>query len=231
MTGHPGTAAAGGPDRDPGEQQRRLFAVVEHFFASRAPGAITGVRPDEVVAVVPDGDADGDKVAVRLSQDCAQYVGQLFVDAVVTVGIGGVCDETRAVSRSYREAHWTLEAAERLGRYGQIISFASLGIHRLLLQVSDAEQLRAFALEVVGGVIDYERSRPGELLKTLRCFFEENGSPQRVAHRLHVHPNTVTYRLRRIEEITSLSLDDHRDRLMADVALEILSVLDGEPYV
>jgi DNA-binding PucR family transcriptional regulator len=38
----------------------------------------------------------------------------------------------------------------------------------------------------------------------------------------------VTYRLRRIEEIASLSLDNHRDRLLAAVALEILSVIEGD---
>jgi len=40
-----------------------------------------------------------------------------------------------------------------------------------------------------------------------------------------VHPNTVAYRIRRIQEITGLQLDHYRDRLMAQVALEIIDAL------
>jgi DNA-binding PucR family transcriptional regulator len=42
-----------------------------------------------------------------------------------------------------------------------------------------------------------------------------------------VHPNTVTYRIRRVEEITGLALDVHRDRLMAEVAVEIIASMGG----
>ena len=65
---------------------------------------------------------------------------------------------------------------------------------------------------------------------TLACYLRENSSPQRAARFLHVHPNTVAYRVKRIEEITGLSLDSYRDRLTTQVALEILDALgDGAP--
>ncbi|MGD0701237.1 MAG: helix-turn-helix domain-containing protein [Trebonia sp.] len=57
------------------------------------------------------------------------------------------------------------------------------------------------------------------------CYFRENNSPQRASRLLHVHPNTVAYRIKRIEEITGLRLDNYRDRLIAQVALEILDAL------
>jgi DNA-binding PucR family transcriptional regulator len=37
----------------------------------------------------------------------------------------------------------------------------------------------------------------------------------------------VSYRIRRIEELTGLALSIHRDRLMAEVAVEILEGLEG----
>jgi DNA-binding PucR family transcriptional regulator len=39
----------------------------------------------------------------------------------------------------------------------------------------------------------------------------------------------VSYRIRRIEEITGLSFGLHRDRLMAEVAVEILAALRSRP--
>jgi len=39
--------------------------------------------------------------------------------------------------------------------------------------------------------------RTVELIRTLARYFREDGSPQRTAKVLSVHPNTVGYRLRR----------------------------------
>jgi len=107
------------------------------------------------------------------------------------------------------------------------VAFEDLGIHRLLLQIPDLAELRSFATEVLGELGRGDRQRGAELLATLACYFRENNSPQRSARSLHVHPNTVAYRIRRIQEITGLQLDTYRDRLMAQVALEILDALGG----
>jgi len=44
-----------------------------------------------------------------------------------------------------------------------------------------------------------------------------------------VHPNTVSYRIHRVEQITGLDLGSYRDRLMAQVALEILDAVGEAP--
>ncbi len=46
----------------------------------------------------------------------------------------------------------------------------------------------------------------GDLLETLIGFFDQGGSIEATARALFVHPNTVRYRLRRIQEITGYSL-------------------------
>ena len=104
-------------------------------------------------------------------------------------------------------------------------AFEDLGIHRLLLQVPDLNELRSFAAEVLGKLSEHEHEHKSEYLSTLACYFRENNSPQRASRLLHVHPNTVAYRIKRIEEITGLRLDNYRDRLIAQVALEILDAL------
>jgi DNA-binding PucR family transcriptional regulator len=112
-----------------------------------------------------------------------------------------------------------------MGESGGVAVFADLGIHRLLLRVPDVGDLRAFADEVIGKLLEEEEATGMEYLTTLSVYFNENSSPRRTAQHLHVHPNTVSYRIRRVEEITGLSFDVHRDRLMAEVAVEILTGL------
>jgi PucR family transcriptional regulator, purine catabolism regulatory protein len=201
--------------------RQRVAAAIDHFFTTRMAGAITSIRDDEVVVVVPEPDAD----AARLSLTCLARMRDLFPDSVITIGIGGACRDPADIARSYGQARRTIDAVIRLGRQGQAVAFEDLGIHRLLLQVPDMTELRSFAAEVLGKLDGQERQRGSELLATLACYFRENSSPQRTARSLHVHPNTVAYRIRRIQEITGLQLDTYRDRLMAQVALEIIDAL------
>jgi hypothetical protein len=63
------------------------------------------------------------------------------------------------------------------------------------------------------------------LLETLRHWFAAGGRAQDTAERMFVHPNTVRYRLRRIEELTGRSLSDPRTLADLGAALEALRVL------
>jgi sugar diacid utilization regulator len=221
-----------GPARPPAAAavaRKRLAAAIDHFFATRVPGAITSIREDEVVIVLPEPADPMGAEAGRLSAGCLARMRDVFPEAVVTIGIGGACRDPADIARSYGQARRTIDALLRLGRQGQAVAFEDLGIHRLLLQVPDLAELRSFAAEVLGKLGGQDRQRGTELLATLACYFRENSSPQRTARTLHVHPNTVAYRIRRIQEITGIQLDNYRDRLMAQVALEIFDALGGGP--
>jgi len=161
----------------------------------------------------------------KLASACLARLAELFPGAKVVIGIGGVCRDPEEIARSYDQAHRTTQTLWRLGRTGAAAAFEDLGIHRLLLQVPDLGELRSFAAEVLGKLSEHEHEHKSEYLSTLACYFRENNSPQRASRLLHVHPNTVAYRIKRIEEITGLRLDNYRDRLIAQVALEILDAL------
>lgn len=236
----PGRTGAAGGSRS-GAAPGRVLALIEHLLALRVPDAIVAAREHEVVAVVPVrsvGAAGFDELR-RLGSDCAAAVAERHPGTTLVVGLGGACRTPAEISRSYAQARSAIEATTRMGRTG-VIAFEDLGIQRLLLQVPDLAELRAFAADVLGGLLTVDGDQPGvpgrsadatrrDLLATLTAYFDANGSPQRAARELHVHANTVAYRVRRIEEITGLRLDHSRDRLMLQVALEIVNSLGGGP--
>jgi sugar diacid utilization regulator len=222
-------AGSGRPASAVAALRKRVAAAIDHFFTARVPGAISSIRDDEVVIVVPEAADHPGADAGHLSSGCLARMRDMFPEVVVTIGIGGTCRDPADIARSYGQARRTIDAVLRLGRQGQVVAFEDLGIHRLLLQVPDLAELRAFAAEILGKLGAQERQRGTELLTTLACYFRENSSPQRTARSLHVHPNTVAYRIRRIQEITGIQLDNYRDRLMAQVALEIIDALGGGP--
>ena len=220
---------AAGPG-DSAAQRQRIWESIEHFVATRAPDAIISARESEVVVVTAAPEAQGPAAmdARRLAHACLARLGELFPAAKVVIGIGGTCRDPRDVARSYAQAQRTTQTLKRLGRAGSVAAFADLGILRLLLQVPDLAELRSFAADVLGKLSLHEQEHKSEYLTTLACYFRENNSPQRASRILHVHPNTVAYRVKRIEEITGLHLDNYTDRLIAQVALEILDALGEE---
>ena len=214
---HPGDGAA---------QRQRIWESIEHFVTTRAPEAIVSARESEVVVVTA-----APMEARQLAAACLARLSELFPAAKVVIGIGGICRDPRDVARSYAQAQRTTQTLQRLGRSGakgSVSAFGDLGILRLLLQVPDLAELRSFAADVLGKLSMHEHEHKSEYLATLACYFRENNSPQRASRILHVHPNTVAYRVKRIEEITGLRLDNYTDRLIAQVALEILDSLGDE---
>ncbi|MEE3753528.1 PucR family transcriptional regulator [Mycobacterium intracellulare] len=60
------------------------------------------------------------------------------------------------------------------------------------------------------------------LAETLRTYLDSFGDIAAAAHALQVHPNTVRYRVRRIEKLLSTSLADPEVRLLFSLGLRIL---------
>ncbi|MEJ2867090.1 helix-turn-helix domain-containing protein [Actinomycetospora sp. OC33-EN08] len=200
-----------------------LLTAARDRLARLVPDVRAVLRDRELVAVVP-GAVDPAELSDRLAGGLVRGRGPW----PVTITLGREVDDLAGLARSYDQARRTVDAARRLGRQGRLLRFEDLGVHRLLLQVPDPEDARVFAREVLGRLVDADSGRAGDLVRTLARYFREDGSPQRTAKALSVHPNTVGYRLRRAEELSGLVLDHYPDRLAAQVALEILGYMEDE---
>jgi PucR family transcriptional regulator, purine catabolism regulatory protein len=205
----------------PGRRPDAAASPAELLMSRNVPDAVLASRTDEVVAILPvsgNGTAPAEQ-GRGLARACLAGAGPA---RVIAVGIGTPSPDAAGIARSYAEARRAVAAARRMGEPGTVTAFADLGIHRLLLRVPEVGDLRSFADEVLGRLAGEQRATGIDYLATLAAYFRENASPARAGRRLHVHPNTVSYRIRRVEELTGLSFSLHRDRLMAEVAVEIL---------
>jgi hypothetical protein len=79
------------------------------------------------------------------------------------------------------------------------------------LLAASPDTARELSKSVLGGLIELPEEDTKTLLLTLSTWFESAGSITEAAKRLYLHPNTVRYRLRRIQSETQRSLEDPRD--------------------
>ncbi|MBB0246639.1 hypothetical protein FNQ90_21605, partial [Streptomyces alkaliphilus] len=104
-----------------------------------------------------------------------------------------------------------------------------LASHVLLLPFVPAEVRRAFTARLLDPLLAHDRRRRTELLPTLRAFLESDGSWSRCADRLHVHVNTLRYRIRRIGELTGRDPTRWEDRVDFFLALRMHLPVDPPP--
>ena len=125
------------------------------------------------------------------------------------------------LATGYREAEEALLIGQELLGGDRTTYFGDLGIRRLLFPLRDSPELRAFYAEYLGALESYDERHGTELIRTLEGFFTHHGNHVRAAEALHLHRNTLLYRLARLQAISGLDLDDAEVRLAAQVALRL----------
>ena len=121
----------------------------------------------------------------------------------------------------FRRSHWEAEAAERMTRMhvrssGWATSYGDVELPALL--TTDLPAARTFVRRELGPL-----AKPGahasDLRETLLAYLEEQNSPHAAAQRLHVSRNTVSYRVKRVEELLGLEWRQRRHELQTALLL------------
>jgi sugar diacid utilization regulator len=211
---------------DLGWEEGALRAV-RNVIAHREANGLIAAHDGAVCAVITVDDTTPDGAIGRLAEAMRSQCALVIGDPGVSAGMGRANRGATGVRMSYREAEHGLAMGRRLLGPGKAVSFADLGLHRVLFAVAQLSEVTDFYRDVVGELLAYDERSGADLMATLEAYFASNGSPTETAQRLHLHRNTVLYRLRRIEEIGKLRLDDPTARLNLHLCLRIRDVLQG----
>jgi hypothetical protein len=219
------SAARTAPEPGPAGEHASAGELLSRLTASVRCPAI--VRGSELVMLLPgqpnDSSPEGD---ARAGSPPAAHVPPLLPPrmggAQVTYGLSDPADRPEVAPQALRQAQHAIDLGVRIGRAGQTISYSELGIYRLLLQIGDMHQLWRFAEDVLGALIEYDARHKVDLVETLSIYLNQRESLKQTARVLRVHVNTVSYRIQRIERLTSLDLANPDHRLSAHVAAKII---------
>jgi hypothetical protein len=123
-------------------------------------------------------------------------------------------------SRSHREALQARRIAQLTQqRPGTMTSYDRVAL--AALASVDIDQARQFAVAELGPLIE-EDDHSRRLSATLRVYLEENMRPSRAAQRLGVHENTITNRIRTVQELLPHPIEERACELQ--VALRLIKL-------
>lgn len=202
-------------------RQRRRFAEVARSIVQRLePRALAAERDGTLVALLSTN-ASAEEVVERARMEIEEALPEIAISA----GIGRAVTQPRDLVRAQREAMQAYEIGQRLLGGKRTVKYAELGIERLLFHLLGNPELERFALEVLGDLLAYDAQHGGELVRTLEVFLRCNANHVRAAQELHLHRNTLLYRLGRVREILGRDLEQAETRLALQVALRLRGVI------
>jgi sugar diacid utilization regulator len=197
-----------GPGKD-ARKEAIVSAAASNAAAGSTGDPIVLQKGDQTIALLPsepftDVSLVGEKLANELG------AGWCF-------GMGGPALGLEGIRRAYMEAKEALEIGQALDIPGPVHRFDDLLLYHFLR--AEPGLVDRFVDQMLGPLVVYDERRKGELIKTLECLFEADGSVKLAGAKLFAHPHTVTYRLKQIEKLTGWSLRDPEDKLRLQLAL------------
>ncbi|GED68872.1 transcriptional activator AdeR [Brevibacillus reuszeri] len=159
----------------------------------------------------------------KVEQFLSDSLGKLEThvsEGQVIAGYGRGYKTYMEIVKSYQEALQVVKIKKLFPReIAGIHGYQELGIYRYLLKCKQWDEEQGYENERIELLKQYDRDNQTAMQETLETFLDAAGKVNVTAQRLHIHINTLSYRLRRIEEIMQVDLENMNQR--ASLYLEL----------
>ena len=200
-------------------EQQRLRQLVTVTCNLQFHSAYTALIDSVVYAILPCSGESFRAAHRRLIQDIGGYTSRISAHPIVAA-VGGVAEGLNDLPRSRTEAVRTLNHLLHHLRAKLAPQPPVTGLHEdhaielNLLEIGDYiadHDLGRF--DVIEAIRSYDADHQTDFLITLRAYLDANGNIAQTAKRLHVHGNTIRYRVAQLAEDFQIDLETSATRL------------------
>jgi Regulator of polyketide synthase expression len=207
--------------------QQALLSFVHNPFKKRFSGAVSTLFKTDLVSLVLDEKkhslSEMKSVAQEMSNFLSRY--EIYCGAVYPV------ENLYLLPDYYLQSHLTADLVARAYKNSPKEKVPHLSYYDrgdpmpLYLFISQQPGFSCFIDPLLKTIEDYDIKNNTELLSTLKCYCESLFNKNHTAEKLHIHRNTLTYRLNRIEELFHIDLQDYNCFLDMMISFELSEFL------
>lgn len=155
--------------------------------------SVIGVRDSDVLAIA---EVSSDRTMHNLAAIGDVIAG---LDVSWRVAIGRPHQGLQGLPRAFREARDAATLASATDQHGTVTLFSEVMLDRILLESEYCADLLA---DTILPLVEYDRRHSSGMVTTLAAYLKCNFNVARTAKLVTASPNTVSYRLGRIAEIS-----------------------------
>lgn len=102
-----------------------------------------------------------------------------------------------------------------------LFGYESLGIYQFLDVIHEQQQASRYRNPSLAKLQEYDRLHKTDLYQTLDTYLSAGSNAHQTAAVLHIHLNTLTYRLKRISEVGQIDYKNTNQKTMLYLDLQI----------
>lgn len=214
------------PDETPGLGSARIVDLVGLYCEAWHPQALCTIAGGVVYALIPVGsDAGARRRVVKFAHDVAETV-QRSAGVAVHVAIADRTARLDDVAAARRMADRVLRALASSGPDVKVGTVDDVRSRVALLEIADRVGAEIAMPEPVRLILEHDREHATSYAQSLLAFLDSFGEAARGAAELAVHENTLRYRIRRLQELFGLDLDDPDTRLVTWLHLRLHQLVE-----
>ncbi|MFA5536828.1 MAG: helix-turn-helix domain-containing protein [Bacillota bacterium] len=200
----------------------KIYSLISSFVA-KVEGVDLSLSENEIVLLFRQMAEDREHKQFVL--DKLKDINTLIKEKLavsLNIGVGSI-QNSMELYRSYHEAKQAILVRECLGDTECISFYEDSGIMRLLLSVGEY-QLKTFAYEHLGPLLNLDKANSEELITTLNVYFDNDEELGQASKALFIHLNTLKYRLNKIQELLGINLKNLENKLNLFFALKCYKI-------
>ncbi len=193
------------------ELEKKLYRLFHYSLEKEnAQGVVVETLGSLVVLIrVPEELAK--EAALRYGKEIMYKIRENIRDRLegipVYMAIGDFCEDIERISGGYLEAWETIDIGKKIYSTDFALTHGEMASYHLvkrLLANSDSSKIYEHIFEPL---LHSDREKGSELVQTLETYLECNFSRTKTAEKMHLHRNSLNYRLQKIEELLGRDID------------------------
>ena len=142
----------------------------------------------------------------------------------VIAGVSRAFTQWQDLPRAYQEALQAARIGGRVNGPGHYC-YDEIGVYRILQQLIGQASTQEFITETIGALLEHDQRRKPWMLQTLEILLDSDCS-KAAAGILDIHPKTLAFRRKRIEELLGIPLDHPQERMKLSIAVALQKLID-----
>lgn len=187
------------------------------------PGSIYAIYENCLVLLFSKGKDD------FLSDNELHALTQYLSENNLQAGMSNFFTDLKGIRRFYLQAKKAAELGRHLDEQGPVFYYSDTYFYHIMEICQEKEELRYFIHPAMMKLLYYDQEKHSELLQTLHAFLNNPNNTARTAEQLHIHKNTLLYRINKIKELTNCDLADGEELMSLAFSYKLMKYLGMLP--